>query len=75
MVVTAEVDVRGALLLNPQTPVAFQKMHVSVHLDAAPGTSPTILNALLQAAETSCVILQTLRTPPPITTQYDLNCA
>lgn len=75
VVVTAEVDVRGTLRLNPQTPVAFQKMHISVRLDAAQGTNPAILNALLQAAETSCVVLQTLRTPPQITTQYDLNCA
>ena len=75
VVVTGEVDVRGTLRLNAQTPVAFQKMHISVHLDAASGTSPAVLKALVQAAETSCVILQTLRTPPQITTQYELNCA
>jgi len=75
VVVTAEVDVRGTLRLDPKIPVEFQKIHVSVHLDAAAGTSPALLDAMMQAAEASCVILQTLRNPPQITTQYELNCA
>jgi uncharacterized OsmC-like protein len=74
VVVSTEADVRGTLKLNPNVPVEFQKMHISVDLKADPTTKPTMLTALLQAAENSCVVLQTLRTPPEITTQYKLDC-
>jgi uncharacterized OsmC-like protein len=72
--VSAETDVRGALKLNPNVPVEFQKMHVSVDLKSDPSTKPAMLNALLQAAESSCVVLQTLRKPPIVTTQFNLQC-
>lgn len=75
VVVSAEVDVRGTLKLNPNIPVEFQKMHISVDLNAAANTKPAMLNALVQAAESSCVVLQTLRKPTEITTQFNLACA
>ena len=69
--VSAEVDVRGTLRLNPDVPVAFQNIHMSVDIDTAAGTKPAMVQALLNAAETSCVVMQTLRTPSNITTQFN----
>jgi uncharacterized OsmC-like protein len=74
VIVSAEIDVRGTLKLNPNVPVEFQKLHISVDLKADPTTKPSMLTALLQAAENSCVVLQTLRRPPEVTTQLNLSC-
>lgn len=59
--VTGDLDVRGTLMVDRQTPVGFQKMHCRIHVEAAPGTDPKALERLLAAAEHSCVNLQTLR--------------
>lgn len=68
---TAEVDVRGTLCLNPEVPVGFQKMHVSVDLVAAANTDANLLQALLQTSEACCVVMQTLRSAPDVTTQFN----
>lgn len=67
--VTADVDVRGTLLVDKTVPVGFQKMRCEVHLQAAPGTAPQALERLLAAAEHSCVNLQTLRSGVPVETR------
>jgi uncharacterized OsmC-like protein len=59
--VTAEVDVRGTLIVDRTVPVGFQKMRVHVDVQAAEGTEPKLMKKLLAAAEHSCVVLQTLR--------------
>ncbi len=69
--VSAEVDVRGTLRLNPEIPVSFQNIHMSVDIETVEGTKPAMVQALLNAAETSCVVMQTLRTPANITTQFN----
>lgn len=58
--VTAEVDVRGTLIIDPQVPVGFQRMNCRVNLQTAPGTDPKLVEKLLAGAERSCVNLQTL---------------
>ena len=68
VVVSAEVDVRGTLRLSQKVPVAVQKMHLSVDIDTAPGTKPHMVKALLSAAKASCVVMQTLKDPPEIST-------
>lgn len=68
--VTADVDVRGALAMDAAVPVGFQAMRCEIHLEAAPGTRPDMLERLRFAAERCCVVRQTLMTPPPITTIY-----
>ncbi|MGI9284363.1 MAG: OsmC family protein [Pseudomonadales bacterium] len=68
---TAEVDVRGTLCLDSAVPVGFQKMHVSVDLVAAPDTDANLLQALLQTSEACCVVMQTLRSTPDVTTQFN----
>ncbi|MFT4939874.1 MAG: putative OsmC-like protein [Paraglaciecola sp.] len=68
--VSAEIDVRGTLKFKPTIPVAFQKMHLSVEMETVAETKPELESALLKAAEASCVVMQTLKHPPEITTQF-----
>jgi uncharacterized OsmC-like protein len=58
--VTAEVDVRGTLLVERSVPVGFQAMHCAVTMQAVDGTDEGLLKSLVDAAEYSCVNLQTL---------------
>jgi len=69
--VSAEADVQGTLKLKHTVPVGFQKMHLSVDIETKTGTKPQMVKALLSAAEASCVVLQTLKHPPEITTQIN----
>jgi len=73
VVVTAEVDVRGCLLMNRQVPVGFQSLLCEVTLRAREGTDPARLAKLQLAAETSCIVLQTLRSPPPVQTKFVMS--
>jgi uncharacterized OsmC-like protein len=65
--VQAGVDVRGTLGMDPKVPVAFQSLGVQVTLRVTPQTDPHRLRQMLQAAERSCVVLQTLRSGVPVT--------
>lgn len=60
--VSADVDVRGTLVVDRAVPVGFQTMRCQVNIQAAEGTDPGLVEKLLAAAEYSCVNLQTLRT-------------
>jgi len=71
--VTADVDVRGTLCLDPKVPVAFQKMHLSTHIDLPLATNAKLINALFQSAESCCVVFQTLRSALTMTTQFHAN--
>ncbi len=64
--VSLGADVRGALMTGDNVPVGFQTAHMKVDLKTACGLSKQHLNALIDAAERSCVILQTLRAPPTV---------
>jgi uncharacterized OsmC-like protein len=68
--VTAEVDVRGAMAIDRQVPVGFQSIRSDVKLRAREGTDPALLERLRVAAEACCVVLQTLRAPPPVQTTF-----
>jgi uncharacterized OsmC-like protein len=71
--VTGEVDVRGTMALDKQVPVGFQSMRCNVRLRAKDGTSPELLRKLRVAAERCCVVQQTLRTPPPVETTFEMS--
>ena len=71
VLVHAEIDVRGTLLVDRSVPVAFQRMECSVRLEPAANTPPEKVKMLLAAAEHSCVVLQTLRTGVPVQTRLD----
>lgn len=68
--VTAQVDVRGTLLVDRTVPVGFQSMQCHVDVQAAEGTDPKLVQRLLAAAEDSCVVLQTLRSGVPIESSF-----
>jgi hypothetical protein len=58
--VTADVDVRGTLAVDPTVDVGFQRIAVQVDL-RAPTAPAEAVRRLLAAAEHSCVVLRTLR--------------
>ena len=64
--VSLGADVRGTLMTGDDVPVGFQTAQMRVDLTTACGMSQPHLNALIDAAERSCVILQTLRAPPSV---------
>lgn len=64
--VSLGADVRGTLMTGDNVPVGFQTAHMKVDLQTERELSKSHLNTLLDAAERSCVILQTLRSPPAV---------
>jgi len=68
--VTANVDVRGTLVVDRQVPVGFQTMRCRVDCRAAPDTDAKLVQKLLEAAEQSCVNLQTLRAGVAVETSF-----
>ncbi|MEW8278092.1 MAG: OsmC family protein [Candidatus Thiodiazotropha sp.] len=68
--VDADVDVRGTMVVKRDVPVGFQAMRCHVELRAKKGTPVELVERLCQAAEYSCVVLQTLRSPPPVHTRF-----
>lgn len=73
--VTAGADVRGTLAMDKDVPVGFQAMTCEVEIHAKEGTSAAIIERLKSAAERSCVVLQTLRNPPPIELRFSADVA
>ncbi len=57
---------RGTLRADKSVPVAFQKFEVGVSMKPAGFVPGRMLDKLLQAAEYSCVVIQTLRQGPEI---------
>lgn len=58
--VTADADVRGALMVDRAVPVAFQRLRCAIRIRAAEGTSPSLVRKLEAFAEKCCVNFQTL---------------
>jgi uncharacterized OsmC-like protein len=65
--VTAEgdLDLRGTLGIDPETPVGFTAVRLQFALDA-PDATPEQLASLLEKTERYCVVLQTLTSPPTV---------
>jgi uncharacterized OsmC-like protein len=63
--VEGSLDLRGTLGLSRDVPVGFEEIRVRLALDA-PDATPEQLEALHAKTEQYCVVMQTLRTPPPI---------
>jgi len=70
--VDAIVDVRGTLLVDPNVPVGFQKISVSVKLETEEAVPDQMIDAVLKAAEHSCVVIQTLRSGPEISVSSEV---
>ena len=63
---SAQVDVRGTLLIDKSVPVGFQSMHLDVVV-VSPTSNQKIMQILLGASEQSCIIYQTIKQGIPIT--------
>jgi uncharacterized OsmC-like protein len=70
---TGEVDVRGTLMVSSDVPVGFQHFQLAVDIEAEPDTAPAMLKALLNAAEASCVVMQTLRNGVDVSTDVRMG--
>ncbi|BBB26052.1 OsmC family protein [Amphritea japonica] len=68
--VTATADVRGALAMDRAVPVGFQAMTCEVKMKVKEGTPLKQLERLQVAAKECCVVQQTLKSPPPVTTTF-----
>jgi uncharacterized OsmC-like protein len=66
--VTADVDVRGALMVDQQTPVGFTAMRCDVDIATAEGTPKALTDGLIASAEHCCIVMNTLRGGVPVTT-------
>ena len=62
----AEVDVRGTLKMKADVPVAFQTISLDVSITAHPEVPVITLEAILKAAEESCIVMQTIKSAPEI---------
>jgi uncharacterized OsmC-like protein len=68
--VTADVDVRGTLLMEREVPIGFQAMRCEVHYRAQPGVPRETLANLEKLAERCCIVRQTLKKGVPVTTTF-----
>lgn len=59
--VTGDVDVRGAMSVDRKVPVGFRSMACAVRIETEAGTPARMIDALVEEAERSCIVLQTLR--------------
>ncbi|HTR79440.1 MAG TPA: OsmC family protein [Gemmatimonadaceae bacterium] len=64
--VTANVDVRGTLMLDRNVPAGFQTMRCHVDITPAASVRPEMVGKVVALAERSCVNMQTLRAGLPI---------
>src|SRR5262245_7376333 len=70
--VTARGDLRGALGLDRTARIGIEKLEVRTRV-VVRGGDPERARRLLEAAERYCAILDTLRHPPEITTEFSLS--
>ncbi|WP_300020134.1 hypothetical protein [uncultured Roseobacter sp.] len=60
-------------MTGDNVPVGFQTAHMKVDMKTECDMSTPHLNALIDAAERSCVILQTLSAPPTVEIERSLG--
>ena len=59
--VRGTVDVRGTLRVDKSVPVGFQRFDVDVRIKPAGFVPGRMLDRLLEGAETSCIVIQTVK--------------
>lgn len=69
---TAQVDVRGTLMIDRSVPVGFQSMHIDAMV-IAKNTNEKLLNTLIQGAKHSCIVYQTIKSGIPISMSEDIR--
>jgi uncharacterized OsmC-like protein len=68
VVVEGDLDLRGTLGLDREVGAGFNAIRLRIEVDA-PNATPEQLQALHTKTERYCTVLQTLTTPPRITTE------
>ncbi len=63
-----ELDMRGTLGVAKDAPVGFRTIRLAIELDSEASAEQRA--TLLKLTERYCVILQTLRQPPPVTAAF-----
>lgn len=66
--VEGEVDFRGTLGVSKDTPVGFT--NIRLHFDIDSDVAKDKIDSLIRLTERYCVVYQTLKHPPEITTKY-----
>ncbi len=69
---TAQVDVRGTLMIDTSVPVEFQSMHIDA-LIIAKNTNEKLLHTLINGAKRSCIVYQTIKKGIPITLNTEVK--
>ncbi len=67
--VEGDLDLKGTLGIDPTAPVGFKSIRTRIEV-VAPDASPDQVASLREKTEKYCVVLSTLRTPPPIETTW-----
>lgn len=67
--VEGDLDLKGTLGIDPTAPVGFKAIRTKIEV-LAPEASQEQIALLREKAEKYCVVLSTLRTPPPIETSW-----
>lgn len=71
LAVEGDMDFRGTMGVDKDTPVGFTDIRVNIEIEAdAPADR---LERLVQRAEQYCVVASTLRNPPTMTTNVSVN--
>ncbi|WP_166261592.1 OsmC family protein [Marinobacter salicampi] len=70
---TAQVDVRGALMVDSSVPVKLQRLHCDVSLEVPADTDQRTLKTLTAGAEHCCVVFQTLQGGTKVTTDWRID--
>ncbi|HEY6127687.1 MAG TPA: OsmC family protein [Candidatus Acidoferrum sp.] len=69
--VQGDLDLRGTLGISKDVPVGFQRINLRYDIVASQAT-PEQLRALREKTEQYCVVMQTLRQPPNLQTEWVL---
>jgi len=67
--VEGDLDLKGTLGIDPSVPVGFKSIRTRIEV-VAPEARAEQLASLHEKAEKYCVVLSTLRTPPPMETTW-----
>ncbi|MBS9405351.1 OsmC family protein [Halomonas sp. TRM85114] len=69
----AQVDVRGALMVDASVPVGFQRLHCDVSLEVPADTGQRTIKTLMAGAEHCCIVFQTLQGGTKVTTDWRID--
>ena len=73
VVATAHADVRGALMVDTEVPVGFQRLHCDVRLTVPASVDKRQLKVLMAGAEQCCVVFQTLKAGTRVKTDWRID--